>query len=90
MENPYEAGKSVPDPQWEVRLKCEKSSFDNFKIQSLSDGFCDVPLFPLNGLHSAPVISKDFNSSSFKAEDLPLFYAPWFYTWYQRDTLQGL
>ena len=56
LKNLYEAGQSVVDPKCEVTLKCQKSSIDNFKIQSLSDTFCDFSLPPLNGLSSAPVL----------------------------------
>ena len=68
LKNPHKAGKSVLYSKCEVRIRCEKLSLDNFKMQSLSDPFCDVPLSPLNGLPSAPVISKGFNSSCFKAD----------------------
>lgn len=37
-------------------------------MQSLPDTFCDIPLPPLNGFLSAPVISKDLIGFSFKAE----------------------
>ena len=57
-----------------------KSLLDKFKLQSLSDTFCDVPLPPLNGLLSAPVISKDLNGFSFKAELFSSIFLVLFYS----------
>ena len=76
LKNPYEAGKSALDPKCEVRFKCEKSSLDHFKIQFLSDAFCDVHyllymLFPLLFLFLKILIVPVL-----KQKILPLFYTP--------------
>ena len=68
-KNPYEAGKRVLDPKFESKLKCSKSSLDQFKSKSLSDTFHNVPLESLNGLPDAPNCVFDFDNSNIKVED---------------------
>ena len=70
LRNSYKVSKSVLDPKCGIRLKCEKRTLDDFKIQSLSHSFFDAELPHLKCLPSAPSILKDFNESTFKVEDL--------------------
>ena len=74
-KNPYEAGKSVLDPKCEVRLKCEKSSLDNFKIQSFSDAFGDVPLPPLKCFPWLLLFLKNLIVPVFKQKTASISYS---------------
>ena len=69
LKNPYEAGKKILDPKCEVSLNCTKSIMDIHKSKILNDSHFGVPLEPLKGLSSDPILKFDFNSSNFSPED---------------------
>ena len=70
LKNPYQAGKAVLDPKCEIQLQCDQSSLDTFKAKILSDPSRNIPLPPLDGLHPAPTLLKNFDSTSVRYQDL--------------------
>ena len=48
-KNPYQAGGTILNPKCEVKLKCNKTSFDKFKSKTVADPFYHQPLPPLKG-----------------------------------------
>ena len=58
------------DPKCSIQLQCDQSLLDTFKAEILSDPSHNIPLPPLDGLPPAPTLSKDFDSTSVKYQDL--------------------
>ena len=70
LKNPYQAGKAVLDPKYEIQLQCDQSLLDTFKAKILSDPSHNIPLPPLDGLPPAPTLLKNFDSTSVRYQDL--------------------
>ena len=63
--NPYQAGKSLLDP----KCKVDEDAINCHKRYTVHDFSSNTPLEFLQGLPSAPTVSKCFNSSNLKFED---------------------
>ena len=70
LNNPYNAGKSVLDPDCHASLKCDESTLDNYKKNILFDDKHQCPLPPLNGLPPSPILKSKFVSKQLSYDDL--------------------